>query len=123
MASDAVVEVDCDALLRELTAEVVKKTRPTLVKREGNVSTVAYTLEPLIVLLEVTDGNVRLVSVSKTMSEDVVAVMDSEGDLSIDTPERCFPVDRLLNSSTYDSVVNDFKELTDKLKETSNAGR
>lgn len=117
MASDAVAEVDQAGLIRDLASEVVKRTKPTLVNREGPVSTVAYTLEPLIVLVAVTEGQVSLVSVANAVSDDVVEVMDAEGNVSIETPEKTFPVDRLLNVSTYDSVVNDFKEIAEQLKE------
>lgn len=115
--SDAAVEVDCDALLREITSAVVKKSKPTLVQTKDAVSTVAYTCEPLIVLLEVRSGGVAVVSVSKVLSGDVVAVMDSSGNVSIETPEKSFPMDRLLDRPTYVSVVNEFKELADQLKE------
>lgn len=101
----------CMELVQEIAVKVVDCSEPALLSSEGTSVTVAYSADPLVVLMEVSGaGRVRLLSVSRAVSEDVVEVIDSAGTISVETPEKVFAVDRVHNPAIYDKVVEKFEE-------------
>lgn len=108
-----------EQVMETLVRGVVANSSPAALKKEGDTTLVLYSLPPLVVALQVKDGEVDFVFASCTLKQGLVQVMEADGAVKVETPQRSFPIDPVLQEDIYTTVVTDFKNYSDELQKLS----
>lgn len=111
--------LDPSQVMETLARGVVAHSSPAVVKREGPTTLVIYTLPPLTVALRVEEEKVDFVFASCTVAEGLLQVLEGDGSAQVETAERSFPIDSVLQSDIYTTILEDFKSYGDELEALS----
>ena len=113
------VPLDSQEIMQTLVKGVVANSTPAAVKRDGDTTLVMYSLPPLLVALQVENDNVAFVFASCSLKEGLLQVVEADGGVKIETPSKSFPVDPVLHSDIYTTVIQDFKNYSDELAQVA----
>lgn len=108
-----------EQVMETLVRGVVANSSPAALKKEGDVTLVMYSLPPLVVALQVKQGEVDFVFASCTLKQGLVQVLEADGAVKVETPQRSFSIDPVLQEDIYTTVISDFKNYSDELKKFS----